>query len=133
MSPDRLGTALRDLVDDVEQGVAPPVAGALWAGGRRRRRTARLVPVLAAACVAALVALVVWPSGAPRASVPAVTIDGDGYARLTSYPSAIPKPPFIPASPAPGSRRRSWPTAATRSSCTPCRRPGRSPTSRCPR
>ena len=102
MSPDRLGTALRDLVDDVEQGVAPPAAGELWAGGRRRRRTARLVPVLAAACVAALVALVVWPSGGPQASVPAVTIDGDGYARLTSYPSAIPKPPFIPASARPG-------------------------------
>lgn len=102
MSPDRLGTALRDLVDDVEQGVAPPVASELWAGGRRRRRTARLVPVLAAACVGALVALVVWPSGAPQASVPAVTIDGDGHARLVSYPSEIPKPPFIPQTARPG-------------------------------
>ena len=102
MSPDRLGTSLRDLVDDVEQGVAPPVAAELWAGGRRRRRTARLVPVLAAACVAALVALVVWPSGAPRASVPAVTVDGDGHARLTSYPSVIPKPPVISSTGRPG-------------------------------
>ena len=102
MSPDRLGTALRGLVDDVEQGVAPPVAAELWSGGRRRRRTARLVPVLAAACVAALVALVVWPSGGPHASVPAVTLDGDGYARLTSYPSEVPKPPFIPGTSRPG-------------------------------
>ena len=53
MSPETLGTALRDLVDDVEDGMAAPLASELWAGGRRRRRTARLVPAVAAACVAA--------------------------------------------------------------------------------
>ena len=103
MSPDRLGTALRDLVDDVEQGVAPPVAGELWAGGRRRRRTARLVPVLAAACVAALVTLALWPGGAPsRLGAGGHGSTATAYARLTSYPSAIPKPPSIPGSAAPG-------------------------------
>ena len=46
MSPDHLGTALRDLVDDVEASSTHlHVAAELWAGGRRRRRTARLVPV----------------------------------------------------------------------------------------
>lgn len=100
MSPDRLGTALRDLVDDVEEGMAPPVAGELWAGGRRRRRTARLVPALAAACVAALLALVVWPTGAPRASVPAV--QPDVTRRLTTYPSAIPMSPLMESTTAPG-------------------------------
>ena len=99
MSPDRLGTALRDLVDDVEEGMAPPVAGELWAGGRRRR-TARLVPALAAACVAALLALVVWPTGAPRASVPAV--QPDVTQRLTTYPSAIPMSPLTESTTAPG-------------------------------
>ncbi|HET7820245.1 MAG TPA: hypothetical protein VFL10_01865 [Ornithinibacter sp.] len=95
MSPETLGSALRDLVDDVEAGSAPPDTTVLWAGGRRRRRTARLVPLLAAACVAALVGLLVWPGGAPRASVPAVGVDDTGAVRLTAYPSAIPKPPFI--------------------------------------
>ena len=102
MSPDPIGTALRDLVDDVEADLAPPVADALWVRGRRRRRTARLVPVLAAACVAALVTLVVWPSGAPRASVPAVTVDDDGTARLTAYPDVIAKPPSIRTTTTPG-------------------------------
>ncbi len=102
MSPDPLGTALRDLADDVEAGLVPPVADELWAGGRRRRRTARLVPVVAAACVAALVTLVVWPSGAPRASVPAITVDDDGTARLTAYPDVIAKPPSIRTTTTPG-------------------------------
>lgn len=101
MSPDRLGTALRDLVDDVEEGVAAPVAGDLWAGGRRRRRTALLVPALAAACVAALLALLVWPTGAPQASVPAVNPD-DGTGRLTTYPSVIPLPYRLGTTSAPG-------------------------------
>ena len=35
MSTDRLGAALSDLVDDVEDGLAPPSSGDLWAGGRR--------------------------------------------------------------------------------------------------
>ena len=61
-----------------------------------------LVPVLAAACVAALVTLVVWPSGAPRASVPAVTVDDDGTARLTAYPDVIAKPPSIRTTTTPG-------------------------------
>ena len=100
MSPDRLGTALRDLVVDVEDGLAPPGAADLWAVGRRRRRSAQVVPLLAAACIAALVALLVWPSGLPRASVPAV--QPDGTQRLTSYPSAIPKPPFMTTTTAPG-------------------------------
>ncbi len=102
MSPDRLGTALHDLVDDVEDGLATPVADELWSGGRRRRRTARLIPVVAAACVAALVTVALWPAGAPRASVPAVTFDDDGYGRLKAYPSAIPKPPFVPSTARPG-------------------------------
>jgi len=102
MSPETLGTALRDLVDDVEADLAPPVADELWAGGRRRRRTARLVPVVAAACVAAMVTLVVWPSGAPRASMPAVTVDDDGTARLTAYPDVIAKPPSIRTTTTPG-------------------------------
>ena len=102
MSPDRLGTALHDLVDDVENGVVTPIADELWAGGRRRRRTARVVPAVAAACVAALVTVALWPADAPRASAPAVTIDEDGYGRLTAYPSAIPKPPFVPSTARPG-------------------------------
>ena len=85
MSPDRLGTALRDLVDDVEEGLTTPVADELWAGGRRRRRTARLVPLVAAACLAALVALALWPTGMPQASVPAVQID-DGAHLPTARP-----------------------------------------------
>ena len=57
---------------------------------------------MAAACVAALVTLVVWPSGAPRASVPAVTVDDDGTARLTAYPDVIAKPPSIRTTTTPG-------------------------------
>jgi hypothetical protein len=102
MSPETLGTALRDLVDDVEDGMDAPVADELWADGRRRRRTTRLVPAVAAACVAALVTVALWPGGVPRASVPAVQVDGDGYARLTAYPSAIPKPPFVSPTARPG-------------------------------
>jgi hypothetical protein len=94
MSTDHLGAALRGLVDDVEDGLAPPAVDALWVGGRRRRRTARLVPALAAACLAALVALLVWPGGGSRASVPAVGVDDTGALRLTTYPSVIPKPAF---------------------------------------
>lgn len=94
MSTDHLGAALRDLVDEVEDGLAPPAVDALWVDGRRRRRTARLVPVLAAACVAALVALLVWPGGGSRASVPAVGVDDRGAVRLTTYPAVIPKPAF---------------------------------------
>jgi hypothetical protein len=102
MTTDRLGAALNDLVDDVEDGLAPPDTSDLWAGGRRRRRTSRLVPVVAAACVAALVGLLVWPGGAPRAAVPAVGVDEGGPVRLTAYPSTIAKPPFIPATGRPG-------------------------------
>ena len=105
MSPDTLGSALRTLVDDVDDvddGAATPAADELWAGGRRRRRTARLVPLVAAACVAALVTVALWPADAPRASVPAVTFDDDGYARLTAYPSAIPKPPLTSENVRPG-------------------------------
>ena len=102
MSPDTLGSALRTLVDDVDDGAATPAADELWAGGRRRRRTARLVPLVAAACVAALVTVALWPADPSRASVPAVQIDGDGFSRLTAYPSAIPKPPFLPNTGSPG-------------------------------
>lgn len=102
MSTERLGAALRDLVDDVEEGVAPPVADELWAGGRRRRRTSRLVPLLAAACVAATVGFLVWPGGQPRASVPAVGLDVDGTTRLTTYPSVIARSPFVRERSAPG-------------------------------
>ena len=102
MSPDQLGAALRGLVDDVEGGQAPPVAEALWVRGRRRRRTARLVPAVAAACVAGLVGLLVLPAGHPRASVPAVQIDVDGAARLTAYPDVIAKPPFLTETARPG-------------------------------
>lgn len=102
MSTDHLGTALRTLVDEVEEGVVPPASGDLWAGGRRRRRTARLVPVLAVACVLALVGLLVWPSGQRSASVPAVGVDDSGVVRLTSYPSSIPRPPFIESTDRPG-------------------------------
>ena len=102
MSPDHLGTVLRDLVDDVEEGVAPLVPADLWAGGRRRRRTTRLVPGLAAACVAAVVGLLVWPTGQPRASVPAVGLDVDGTTRLTAYPSVIARPPFVRTASTPG-------------------------------
>ena len=102
MSTDRLGAALRDLVDDADAGVAPPVADDLWAGGRRRRRTARVVPVLAAACVAGLVALLVLPAGNPRASEPAVQVDPDGVVRLTAYPDVIARPPFPTETARPG-------------------------------
>jgi len=102
MSTDDLTTALRDLVDDAEEGLAAPVADDLWAAGRRRRRTTRLVPALAAACVAALVVLLAWPVGAPRPSVPAIHVDDSGVARLAAYPSVIAKPPVIPATGRPG-------------------------------
>jgi hypothetical protein len=102
MSTDRLGAALSDLVDDVEDGLAPPSSGDLWAGGRRRRLTARLVPVLVAACVAALVGLIVWPGAAPRAAVPAVGVDDAGAVHLTAFPSTIAKPPFVGATGRPG-------------------------------
>ena len=102
MSTDQLGAALRDLVDDADAGVAPPVADDLWAGGRRRRRTARVVPVLAAACVAGLVALLVLPAGNPRASEPAVQVDPDGVVRLTAYPDVIARPPFPTETARPG-------------------------------
>ncbi len=104
MSTDRLGAALHDLVDSMDEvaGVAPPEAAELWAGGRRRRRTARLLPALAAACVVALVALAVWPAGELQASVPAVQVDSDGAARLTAYPDVIAKPPFPPETARPG-------------------------------
>lgn len=99
MSTDQVGPALHGLVDGVEEGLTPPRADDLWAGGRRRRR---LVPVLAAACVAALVGLLAWPGGAPRASVPAVGVDDTGAVRLTEYPSRIAKPPFVPSTGSPG-------------------------------
>ena len=78
------------------------MAAELWAGGRRRRRTARLLPALAAACVVALVTLAVWPANGPQASVPAVRTDSDGTARLTAYPDVIAKPPFPPETATPG-------------------------------
>ncbi len=101
MSPERLGTALHDLVDEVEDGAVPPVADELWAGGRRRRRTAKVVPLVAAACIAAMVTVALWPAGAPHAAVPAVQFH-DGVVRLTTYPSAIPKPPVLPNTGSPG-------------------------------
>ncbi|WP_392543466.1 hypothetical protein [Oryzobacter telluris] len=97
MSTDQLGTALRGLVDGAEDAATAPDATDLWAGGLRRRRTARAVPVLAAACVAVMVALLAWPSGAPRASVPA-----DGSSRLTSFPATVAKPPFASSTLTPG-------------------------------
>ncbi|HEX6888254.1 MAG TPA: hypothetical protein VF143_09120 [Candidatus Nanopelagicales bacterium] len=102
MSPDLLGTALRDLVYDAERDLAAPVAIDLWAAGRRRRVRAVAVPALVMACVATLVALTLWPAGAPRASVPAVQVDDGGTARLTAYPDVIAKPPSIPTTAAPG-------------------------------
>lgn len=99
MSPDTLTTALRDLVDGVDD--VGPAPDQLWAGGRRRRRTARALPVLAIACVAALIALLAWPVGPPRVTVPAVRLD-DGPVRLASYPGSIPKPPFASETSTPG-------------------------------
>ncbi|QKE82744.1 hypothetical protein [Arthrobacter sp. NEB 688] len=100
MTPDTLTTALQHLVDGVDDA-SGPAPEALWAGGRRRRRAARAVPLLAAACVAALVALLAWPAGSPRAAVPAVRVD-DGPVRFTSYPGAIPKPPVVTETSTPG-------------------------------
>ncbi|MBT9256148.1 hypothetical protein KMZ32_07110 [Phycicoccus sp. MAQZ13P-2] len=99
MTPDTLTTALRELVDGVDD--VGPTPDQLWAGGRRRRRTARAVPVLAIACVVALLAFVAWPVDPPRVTVPAVRLD-DGPVRLTSYPGSIPKPPFASATSTPG-------------------------------
>ena len=106
--------------------MAAPVAGELWAGGRRRRRTARLVPALAAACVAALVTVALWP--ARRAA-------GLGARRHRStatvrpahvLPVAIPKPPFLAGTARPGVTAAVLARArATPSSCSPCPRPGR--------
>ena len=64
-------------------------------------RTARLVPLVAAACVAALVTVALWPAGGPRASVPAVQLD-DGVVRLTGLPSQIPKPLLLAGTARPG-------------------------------
>lgn len=101
MSTDQLGTALRDLVDEVEVALAPPPAADLWAGGRRRRRASRLAPLVAVACVAVFMALLVWPTGSPHASVPSVSVQ-DGAVRLTSYPDVIAKPPSIRETTTPG-------------------------------
>ncbi|CAN7150925.1 hypothetical protein [Knoellia sp. LjRoot47] len=100
MSTNQLSTALRELVVDGERSLRAPDAGDLWAAGRRRRVTAAVVPLAVAACVVALVALVVWPSGPPRAALPAVRVDGSQ--RLMSYPASIAKPPFVHVTAAPG-------------------------------
>ena len=102
MSPDPLGTALRDLVDDVEAGSPRPSPTSCGPVGAAVVAPPALVPVVAAACVAALVTVALWPSGAPRASVPAVTVDDDGTARLTAYPYVIAKPPSIRTTTTPG-------------------------------
>lgn len=103
MSTDRLGPALRDLVHGVEDDALAPAPADLWRDGTRRRVRARAVPVLAAACVAGVVALLAWPAAAPRASVPA---DGtevvDGRTRLTSFPENVALPPSAPTTSRPG-------------------------------
>ena len=102
MSTDPLSTALRDLVADAERGVVAPDVQDLWAAGRRRRVTGVAFPLLAAACLIALIALVAWPAGVPRAAVPAVQVDDREPARLTAFPAAIAKPPFVTATRSPG-------------------------------
>ncbi|WP_377639847.1 hypothetical protein [Oryzobacter terrae] len=103
MSPTELGTALRDLVDGVEDDALAPAPADLWRHGSRRRGRTRAVAGLAAASVAAMVALLAWPAGEPRASVPA---DGtrvvDGRARLTAFPENVAMPPSTPTSSRPG-------------------------------
>lgn len=100
MSTDHLGSALRAIADDAEDGATQPVGGDLWSTGRRRRRSRLLASSLAAACVIALLGVLVWPGGSPRVAVPAVGVDGRIH--LTTYPATISKPPFIAESSRPG-------------------------------
>ncbi|MEO6019183.1 MAG: hypothetical protein ABIP45_02915 [Knoellia sp.] len=100
MSTDHLPAVLRELAADAESGLLAPVSDDLWRAGRRRRVTGVVVPLMVAACVVALVALVVWPSGLPRAALPAVRVDGTD--RLSAYPDTIAKPPFVHVTTTPG-------------------------------
>lgn len=100
MSTDHLGFALHEIADDAEHGATQPAGGALWTAGRRRRTSRLLASSLAAACVIALLGVLVWPSGTPQASVPAVGVDGSTH--LTTYPARISKAPFIEQSSRPG-------------------------------
>ena len=100
MSTDQLSAALRDLVADAERGVRPPEADDVWLVGRRRRVSAVAVRLTVAACLLAVVALVVWPAGPPRAVLPAVRLDGTE--RLATYPDALAKPPFVHVTTTPG-------------------------------
>ena len=103
MSPNELGTALRDLVDGLEDDALAPAPADLWRDGSRRRVRTRAVAGLAAASVAAMVALLAWPAGEPRASVPADdTRIVDGRTRLTAFPEAVAMPPSVPVSSRPG-------------------------------
>ena len=129
MSPDdQLGTALRDLVDDVEDGVDAPVAGrSCGPMARRRRRTTRLVPAVAAACVAgAGHRSRSGPAACPGPRCPPCRSTTDGYARLTAYPSAIAEAAAsCRATARPGLTARCVDGARGHaSSSTPCRRTG---------
>ncbi|KGN36946.1 hypothetical protein [Knoellia subterranea] len=102
MSTDQLSTALRDLVADADRGAVAPNGDDLWSAGRRRRLTSRAVPVGVVACLIALVAMVLWPAGPPRAAVPAERLDDQVSQQLTSYPENIAKPPFLDVADTPG-------------------------------
>lgn len=102
MSTDHLGFALHEIADDAEHGATQPTGGDLWTTGRRRRTSRLLGSALAAACVIALLGVLVWPAGSPQAAVPAVSVDDTGAVRLTAYPSTIAKPPFIEQTSRPG-------------------------------
>ena len=93
MNRSSLGSALDDLVRDVQPSSGPPVE-ALWAQGGRRRARTRLGGGAAVLIAIALVAFVSWPSLSqpepPEVPQPARTVAPD------TYPSVLAHPYFAP-------------------------------------
>lgn len=89
----QFGTALADLVRDVESPGGPPV-DALWTRGARRRARVRMVGAAGVAVLVALLTFVAWPSLA-AAPVPGSPRPVQTAAPRT-YPSVIAHPYFAP-------------------------------------
>ncbi len=101
---DELTRLLTGAADDiVERDRVPgPDTPGLWRRGRRTTWAARGAAAGLVAVVVAVMGVAVWPTGAPRASDPAVAVNDDGTMRLTAYPDVIAKPPNIRTTTTPG-------------------------------